>query len=151
MGLPPQTLAAVLLSGFGREGVLGSAKSLWSKLGGVFQVLSRAPWSELWKLLFLGLYEQLMGYGERPWRVARAAIAVMIGLALAYYFLGAFSPPVRFIDAFYFSAVSFSALGYGGWVPEPSGWARYMAAAESFLGVFTFALFLVTFLRKMSR
>ena len=136
---------------FGIARVHGADRSLWSTIGGFFQALRRAPWSALWNLAFLLFYEQLMGYGERPWRVVRSAIAVMIGLGLAYYFLGSFSPSVRLIDAFYFSAVSFSALGYGGWVQEPSGWARYVAAAESFLGVFTFALFLVTFLRKMSR
>ena len=47
--------------------------------------------------------------------------------------------------------VSLGALEYGGWVPESSGWAGYMAAAESFLVVLTFALLLVTFLRNIFR
>ncbi|MBI2873351.1 MAG: pentapeptide repeat-containing protein [Chloroflexi bacterium] len=104
-----------------------------------------------WEVVKYCGYEQLFGYGERPWRVVRAAVVIILGLAVAYYLLGSFVDPIRFLDALYFSAVSFSALGYGGWAPNPEGWARYMGVAESFLGVFTIALFLVTFTRKMVR
>jgi len=97
-------------------------------------------------------YEELFGYGERPWRVVRAALVVVPGLALAYFFLGSFPEGMpSFIDVLYYSAASFTALGYGGWVPQPDGWARYMGVAESFLGVFLIALFLVTFTRRWTR
>jgi hypothetical protein len=92
----------------------------------------------------------LYGYGERPERVIAWAAAVVFGLALVHWLVGTVSG--GFLDALYYSAVSFPALGYGHWAPEPQGWAgRFLGAGESFVGVFTMALFLVTFTRKMTR
>ncbi len=92
----------------------------------------------------------LYGYGERPQRVVVAALGVVFGAALGHWILGTVSG--GFWDALYYSAVSFTALGYGEWAPEPQGWAgRFLGAGESFLGVFMIALFLVTFTRKMTR
>lgn len=92
----------------------------------------------------------LYGYGERPEQVIGWAGAVVFGLALVHWIFGTVAG--GFLDALYFSAVSFPALGYGEWSPEPQGWAgRFLGAAESFMGVFMMALFLVTFTRKMTR
>jgi hypothetical protein len=92
----------------------------------------------------------LYGYGERPERVIAWAAAVVFGLALVHWAFGTVSG--GFLEALYYSAVSFPALGYGHWAPEPQGWAgRFLGAGESFLGVFMMALFLVTFTRKMTR
>jgi uncharacterized protein YjbI with pentapeptide repeats len=92
----------------------------------------------------------LYGYGERPERVIGWAAAVVFGLALIHWLCGTVSG--GFLEALYYSAVSFPALGYGAWAPEPQGWAgRFLGAGESFLGVFMMALFLVTFTRKMTR
>jgi hypothetical protein len=92
----------------------------------------------------------LYGYGERPERVIGWAAAVVFGLALVHWALG--TVVGGFLNALYYSAVSFPALGYGHWAPEPQGWAgRFLGAGESFLGVFMMALFLVTFTRKMTR
>jgi len=92
----------------------------------------------------------LCGYGERPFRVATSAVVVIFGLAAAYYFWGSFSSS-SFGDTLYYSAASFTALGYGQWAPQPTGWARGMGAAEAVIGVFMMALFLITFIRKMTR
>jgi len=92
----------------------------------------------------------LCGYGERPLRVVVWAASVVLGLAAAYYFWGSFNSS-SFWDTLYYSAASFTALGYGNWAPQPTGWAKAMGAAEAFIGVFTMALFLVTFIRKMTR
>jgi hypothetical protein len=98
-------------------------------------------------LTALGL---LYGYGERPWRIVSWAAAVVLGLALVYLLPGVLSG--GFPEALYYSAVSFTALGYGHWAPEPQGWAgKFLGAGESFIGVFMMALFLVTFTRKMTR
>jgi hypothetical protein len=54
----------------------------------------------------------------------------------------------------YFSAVSFTAIGYGGWVTgadAPSTWTKWFGVTESFIGVFLIALFLVTFTRRWTR
>jgi len=92
----------------------------------------------------------LYGYGERPERVIGWVVAVILGLALVYSLPGVLAGGFR--DALYYSAVSFTALGYGGWAPEPQGWAgKFLGVGESLLGVFMMALFLVTFTRKMTR
>jgi len=98
----------------------------------------------------LNVYKWLYGYGERPWRVLAWAASVVFGLAAAYYFWGSFSSS-SFWDTLYYSAASFTALGYGQWAPQPTGWAKGMGAAEAFIGVFMMALFLVTFVRKLAR
>ncbi|MDP2919587.1 MAG: pentapeptide repeat-containing protein [Dehalococcoidia bacterium] len=92
----------------------------------------------------------LCGYGERPLRVISSAIVLVLGLAIVYFLSGNLKPD-SFLDSLYFSAISFTALGYGGWAPEPTGWVKWLGVAESFSGVFLMALFLVTFTRKMTR
>lgn len=96
------------------------------------------------------LLSVLCGYGERPSRVVTSAVLVVSGLATAYYLWGSFSSS-SFWDTLYYSAVSFTALGYGNWSPQPTGWAKGAGAAEAFAGVFMIALFLITFTRKMTR
>jgi hypothetical protein len=92
----------------------------------------------------------LYGYGERPERVIAWAAAVIFGFALGHWLFGTVAGGP--LDALYYSAVSFTALGYGAWAPVPQGWAgRFLGVGESLLGVFMMALFLVTFTRKMTR
>jgi len=92
----------------------------------------------------------LYGYGERPERVVASAAAVVFVLALVHWVFGTVSG--AFWDALYYSAVSFTALGYGDWAPDPQGWAgRFLGVGEALMGVFMMALFLVTFTRKMTR
>jgi hypothetical protein len=92
----------------------------------------------------------LYGYGERPERVIAWAAAVILGFAIGHWLSGTVDR--GFLDALYYSAVSFTALGYGAWAPTPQGWAgKFLGVGESLLGVFMMALFLVTFTRKMTR
>jgi len=105
----------------------------------------------------LNVYKWLYGYGERPWRVILWGMLVLFGLALLYFFLRGVAPYTLTAEAFltslYYSAVSFTALGYGPWFTPTSvhSWVQGVGAAESFIGVFIIALFLVTFTRKMTR
>lgn len=93
---------------------------------------------------------RFFGYGER-WRNILLWIAVVVfGFAAAYYFRGSFSSS-SFLDTLYYSAASFTALGYGQWAPQPTGWAKYVGAVEAFIGVSMMALLLVTFVRKWTR
>ena len=93
------------------------------------------------------LISMLCGYGERPSQVVISALVVIFGLAIAYVYGGMNLP-----YSIYFSAVSFTALGYGSWAyTPPSNWVQGLGAFESFIGVFMMALFLVTFIRKMTR
>lgn len=88
----------------------------------------------------------LCGYGEKPFRVVASAAVVVFGMA-AIYSVSALSFP----SALYYSASSFTALGYGLWVSAPESWVKALGAAEAFIGVFMMALFLITFIRKMTR
>ncbi|MDY7018700.1 MAG: pentapeptide repeat-containing protein [Chloroflexota bacterium] len=92
----------------------------------------------------------LCGYGEAWWRVIIWAIVAVFGLALIYFAIGTLTPNT-FLNSLYYSTVSFTALGYGSWAPQPTGWVKGLGAFEAFVGVFTMALFLVTFTRKMTR
>ncbi|MBA7506595.1 hypothetical protein ES706_05287 [subsurface metagenome] len=92
----------------------------------------------------------LCGYGEKPYRVVASAATIIFGLAAAYHLWGSFNTSSS-LDTLYYSAVSFTALGYGRWAPQPEGWAKGMGAAEAIIGVFMMALFLITFVRKMTR
>jgi len=110
--------------------------------------------AQSWKKPHLKLWSWVMrmlcGYGEKPERVVTWAAVVIFGLAAAYYFWGSFTSS-SFWDTLYYSAASFTALGYGSWAPQPTGWAKGMGAVEAIIGVFSIALFLITFTRKMTR
>lgn len=101
--------------------------------------------------LWYWIMRMLCGYGERPKRVVISAAAILLVLALVYFLIGAVWQWEAFWRSLYFSTVSFTALGYGSWVNVTNDLVRGLGAAESFLGVFMMALFLVTFTRKMTR
>jgi hypothetical protein len=102
----------------------------------------RQPHLMLWKWAL----RLLCGYGEKPlWEVAWAFV-IVLGLACVYSVSA-----ISFPQALYFSTVSFTALGYGSWAIAPTAWVKGLGAAEAFIGVFTMALFLITFVRKMTR
>ena len=93
----------------------------------------------------------VFGHGEGWKRLLFGwIVGVIFVLAAAYYLGGSFSSS-SFWDTLYYSATSFSALGYGQWAPQPTGWAKGMGAAEAIIGVFSMALLLVTFVRKWTR
>ena len=117
----------------------------------IFEGRNFGNWVRLW------IYRLTCGYGERPWQVVVWGISVLFGLALLYFFLRGVAPHTLTVEAFlsslYYSAVSFTALGYGPWFSASSvhSWVQGVGAAEAIIGVFTIALFLVTFTRKMIR
>jgi len=100
-------------------------------------LLPRA-WSEVLAIL--------CGYGEKPFRVVISAAVVVFGLAAIYS-----ASALTFLQSLYYSTVSFTALGYGFWVSDPVGWVKGLGAFEASIGVFMMALFLITFVRKMTR
>ena len=55
----------------------------------------------------------------------------------------------NYIQCLYFSVVTFTTLGYGDYVPI--GVSRVASALEAFTGSFTIALFVVVFVRKLTR
>jgi hypothetical protein len=104
------------------------------------------------------------GYGEKPLRVVLFSMALILFCAVSYYFLGisgangmvglnlshSFSENLlAFGNCLYYSVVTFTTLGYGDYTPV--GGSKVMAALEAFTGSFTMALFVVVFVKKMTR
>lgn len=104
------------------------------------------------------------GYGERPLRVILFSLAFILICGIAYFFLGVSDGGkivvlnyqsslannlLNFSKSLYFSVVTFTTLGYGDLVPI--GISRLIAAIEAFAGSFTLALFVVVFVKKMTR
>lgn len=104
------------------------------------------------------------GYGERSLRVISFSIFQIFSFALCYIHIGVqnneevirwsndasfFDNMRNFYECLYFSVVTFTTLGYGDYTPIGIG--RGLAASEAFLGNFTLALFVVVFVKKMTR
>ena len=104
------------------------------------------------------------GYGEDPLRVVFFSWLLIVVSSLFYYVFGlrfageyqAFSLQnsfadnlVFFFECLYYSVVTFTTLGYGDFIPV--GFSRLVAALEAFTGSFTIALFVVVFVKKMTR
>ena len=102
----------------------------------------REPILKLWSWVL----RILCGYGEKPELVIASAAVIILSMAGIYSI-----SELTFPSSLYYSAVSFVALGYGGWINTPAAWVRAFGAIEVFIGVFMMALFLVTFTRKMTR
>ena len=101
------------------------------------------------------------GYGERPERVVLAAVAVLVGTWIGYWQLGTFviDPGTEstrvgqlpWDSALYFSLVSFSALGYGSWIPEPVGWVKWVGSAQPIIGITSFVALSISLTQRVSR
>lgn len=111
------------------------------------------------------LVDWFSGYGEKPARVVAFSLTLMVICSCGYFFsagihyqgqtLGFDSQASLtqnlsdFIACLYFSVVTFTTLGYGD--ITPFGATRIIAAGEAFAGSFTMALFVVVFVKKMTR
>ncbi len=105
------------------------------------------PAHKLWSL-FVSF---TCGYGERPLRAIVWAASVIVGLGIIYFLIGADWQLDAFGNSLAFSAMSFTSMGYGSWLEASEALTKGIGAFESFIGVFTIALFLITFVRKMTR
>lgn len=123
---------------------------------------------QLAKYSFIRLWSKLVdilcGYGELPYRVIGSALTFIVLNAFLFCALGMqhgdkvytfslnagiWADLTTFGYALYFSVVTFTTLGYGDFAPI--GWSRPFAAFEAMGGVFMSSLFMLTFIRKMTR
>jgi len=106
----------------------------------------------------------LCGYGEKPANVIRFSLAMIVVCAFLYFIFGIsyqdevlsvnFSKPLSdnisaLLNSIYFSVVTFTTLGYGD--ITPIGFSRLIATFEAFTGSFSLALFVVVFVKRMTR
>jgi hypothetical protein len=105
------------------------------------------------------------GYGERPSRVVAFTLAVIGVFSLLFFYSGIQSGSQtivfdsslsvsdnfkHYLSSLYFSVVTYTTLGYGDISPT-LGLSRFFAAVEALIGGFTLALFVVVFVKKMTR
>ena len=114
--------------------------------------------------LISGFVDLLCGYGEKPENVIRFSLGMIIMCALCYFLFGvSYNDQIlqlnlansltdnvmALLNSFYFSVVTFTTLGYGD--ITPIGISRFIAAIEAFTGSFSLALFVVVFVKQMTR
>ncbi len=98
----------------------------------------------------------LCGYGEKPSRIVLSALTAILLYAFVYFLLGAVeyagsgSYILTWADYIYYSAVTFTTVGYGDFLPKASALFRLLSASEAFLGVFLTGLFIFTLARRYS-
>lgn len=117
------------------------------------------------KRILSKIVDLFCGYGEQPIRVVTFTWAVIFAFSVLFFLSGLqyADQPVAldlskslisnfeaFISCGYFSIVTFTTLGYGDITPV-STMSRILASAEALFGSFTLALFVVVFVKKMTR
>jgi hypothetical protein len=113
---------------------------------------------------FSKLIDIFCGYGEAPLRIISFSLILIVCCAFIYMFTGLnFEGNIQYLEwdysfeknsdiffsSLYYSVVTFTTLGYGDFTPV--GISRAVAAFEAFTGSFTIALFVVVFVKKMTR
>lgn len=104
------------------------------------------------------------GYGERPLRIITLSVLVILFFSFIFLFTGLsygdemvifsfsngfYENLMHFFNSLYFSVVTFTTLGYGDILPI--GISKLFAGIEALLGGFMLALFVVVFVKKMTR
>jgi len=110
------------------------------------------------------LVEFSCGYGERPLRIVILSALVILMFSCVFFITGlnyagemiqislnaTISQNILdFSNALYFSVVTFTTLGYGDVLPV--GISKLFAGIEALMGGFILALFVVVFVKKMTR
>jgi len=144
------------------------SQGLFERAGRFFQremIMRRCQLPRLSFRRFLSKVVDLFcGYGEEPVRVVIFSLIIILSFAIIYFLAGVadgnsvvqYSSAISleknmitFFQSLYFSVVTFTTLGYGDL--SPIGFTRAFAAVEAFVGSFTLALFVVVFVKKMTR
>ena len=143
---------------------IADAKRSWmlfahsKKQGGVMDLSENVGWKDRlgglssWLLNIFGRLS--WGYGERPFRTLGLAAVIILGSSFLYAFSGQVAyhgeiRPVTFWEALYMSAITYTTVGFGDFLPL--GWARIIAVHEALAGIFLTPLFLVGLSRRYLR
>lgn len=117
-------------------GILASKK----KLSLYFSLKSR--WGVSW------LDSVLWGYGEKPNRIFLCSSLVVLAYSLLFYIFSEgliySNNPIDYIDCLYFSAVTFTTLGYGDILPTSPA-AKLLCGSEAIVGAFMIGLVVAGF------
>nr|WP_241175455.1 pentapeptide repeat-containing protein [Natronolimnobius sp. AArcel1] len=95
-------------------------------------------------------------YGESPWRVLGTGTLTVVLCGLAYWVfdlierVGDSGDPISLFDGLYFSALTFTTLGYGDFRPTTRG-GQVLAVAETASGVILLAILVFVFGRRATR
>ena len=87
----------------------------------------------------------VVGYGEKPFRVLGNALFAILLYSLIYQGFGAINDR-SFVSCLYFSAITFTTVGYGDFAPH--GAFRLIAASEALVGILLCGLFLFCLCRR---
>ena len=145
-------------------------KNLFHRLKRIFWKATNTIWDNILRqsielirnrILHRLIWRWWFGYGERPFRVIVTVAVLLVVTWLCYWQLGSFvldeqtSPPsvgrVSWDEALYYSLISFSALGYGGWVAEPTGWAQWVGAVQPFVGIISVIALSISLTQRQTR
>ena len=119
------------------------------------------------------LQKWVMGYGEKPWRVVITSVLTIFGFGVLYSLFGGIyttseggdplaydllptiplstpEPLEILLGNLYFSAVTFSTLGYGD-VEPASGAVQFLASAQSIIGAGLMAPLVAVLARRITR
>lgn len=114
--------------------------------------------------IFSKIVDFSCGYGERPLRIILLTSIVILIFACIFFFSGIFYNDTLnafswqnslhqniyiFLNSLYFSIVTFTTTGYGDILPI--GITKVFAAMEALLGGFILAIFVIVFVKKMTR
>lgn len=146
---------------FENEGLFETAGFFFER-----EMISRRMQMPRWSVrrVLSKLVDIVCGYGERPLRIIIFSNMVILLFSCLYFLAGlSFSGEqlgfdaqlpllentMAFLNSIYFSVVTFTTLGYGDIAPQ--GLSRLFTAIEALMGSFTMALFVVVFVKKMTR
>lgn len=111
-----------------------------------------------WARFLSFMYDLACGYGEKPQNIITVGLGSICLFAVVTFIADGLSPVNfttpktvwgKFFDAFYFSTLTFTSLGYGD--IHPKEYIKPVVMLEALLGTFLITLFIMVSGRKMMR